>query len=168
MSSSFSGNFNNLLPENYILPEDKEEFLIKLREYLNSITQVLNTKDSGLYDNVLTITGQQFFPLFTTASSSSINYRSVLRKVIDCGSLPNSTTKSVAHGLNFTANDTVTRIYGAATNPNTSWIPLPYSSSILANNIELNVDSSNVNIITGSNRTAYTRTFVVIEYITEI
>jgi len=165
-NSSFIGNTSNLLQQNYIIPEDPSEKDYKLREYLNNIAKALNNKDSGLYDAVETITGQQFLPTFSTTTGANATFRQVLRKVVNFGSLPNTGTKSVAHGITFNNNFSVTRVYAAATNPGTQWIPIPYASPTLANNIELNVDATNVNIITGSNRTAFTRCFVVIEFIT--
>jgi hypothetical protein len=164
-NSSFTGNTNNFLPQNYIIPEEQSEKDYKLREYLNNIATAVNTKDSGIYDAVETITGQLFLPVFSSNTGANANYRSVFRKVVNFGSLPNTATKSVAHGITFSNDFSVTKLYAAATNPGTSWIPIPYASPTLANNIELNCDSNNVNIITGSNRTAFTRCFVVIEFI---
>jgi len=165
MSSNFNGNPNNLLPQTYIIPEDEEEKDLKIRQYLNDIATATNTKDSGIYDAVETITGQSFLPLFSTQTGANATYRTVFRKVIDFGALPNTTTKSVAHGIAFGSTFSATKIYGASTNPGTSWIPLHYASPTAANNIELNLDATNVNVVTGSNRTAYTRTFIIVEYI---
>ena len=169
MSSSFDGNPNNLLPQTFIIPEEVSEKDLKIREYLTDIATATNTKDSGIYDATETITGQSFLPTFDTVTNANATYRTVFRKVIDFGSLPNNSTKSVAHNIPIgTAINTtfsVTKLYGAATDPLTSWIPIPYASPTLANNIELNLDATNVNIITGSNRTGYTRSFVIVEYI---
>lgn len=165
MSSNFAGNPNNLLPQNYVIPAEPEEKDLKLRQYLNDIATATNTKDSGIYDSVETITGQSFLPTFSIQTAASVTYRTVFRKVIDFGSLPNTATKSVAHGITFGTTLSATKIYGAATDPGTSWLPLPYASPTAANNIELNLDATNVNVTTGSNRTAYTRTFIIVEYI---
>lgn len=165
MSSSFTGNPNNLLPQTFIIPSEPEEKDLKLSQYLNDIATATNTKDSGIYDAVETITGQSFLPTFSTQTGANATYRTVFRKVVDFGSLPNTGTKSVAHGIVFGSTYSVTKIYGASTNPSTSFIPLPYASPTLANNISLNLDGTNVNVTTGSNRTAYTRTFIIIEYI---
>ena len=165
MSSSFSGNENNLLPTTFIIPEDESERNLMLNQYLNNIATATNSKDSGLYDAVETITGQSFLPTFSTDTGANATYRTVFRVVIDFGTLPNTTTKSVAHNLTLGSTWSVTKIYGAATDPSTSFIPLPYASPTLTNNIELNMDATNVNVTTGSDRTAYTRCFIIIEYI---
>jgi hypothetical protein len=173
MSSSFTGNPNNFLQQNYIIPEDPEQKDLKLRQYLNEIATATNTKDSGIYDAIETITGQQFLPTFSTSTASNLNYRTVFRKVINFGALPNATSKSVAHGIDFGTvpggtDFSGTTIYGSATRPGVSWIPLPFSSPTLNLNISLEITATNVVIITGVDRTAYTRSFVVIEYIKTI
>lgn len=172
MSSNFTGNSNNFLRTDYIIPEEQSEKDLMLRRYLNDLAMATNSKDSGFYDAVEVITGQQFLPTFSSEASSNIVYRDVLRKVIDTGALPNSTTKSVAHGITTTENFSLVRMYGSATDPGastwTSVLPLPYASSTAANNIELNADATNINIITGSNRSGFTRSFVVIEWITTV
>lgn len=145
-----------------------KEILIRLYQNLNLISVVLNTKDTGIYDLSEFVNGQLFFPNPSLNSSTpqSPTYRQPYRIVINFGALPNATTKSVAHGLTIQANWTLTRLYGAATNPNTEFIPIPYASATdVAHNIELNMDTANINITTGANYSAYTVCYVVIEYL---
>lgn len=172
MSSSFTGNPNDFLPESFIIPEDEEEKDIKIRQYLNDIASATNTKSSGLFDGVESITGNRFLPTFSDDTASNVNYRTVFRKVIDFGPLPNNGLKNVAHGITTEATFSLVHLYGAATNPGAStWtaaLPLPTSSPVLAFNIDISIDATNVGILTGSDRSAYTRTFVVIEWITTI
>ena len=168
MSSSFNGNPNNLLPQTYIIPEEEDQKDLVLRNYLNSIATATNSKDSGIYDSVETVTGQQFYPSFTSDGSSNARYKGVLRKVIDTGALPNSSSIMIPHGITLRSQFTVTKIYGAATNPSNSWIPLPFASPVTANNISLEANATNIIIITGSNRTAYTRSYVVLEWATTL
>ncbi len=172
MSSSFPGNPNNFLPESHIFPEDDdEEYDIKLREYLNNISAVVNTKDSGIYTDEEVITGQQFLPVFSTDTSSSLNFREVFRKVIDFGVLPNAAVKSVAHGITTTQNFSIVRLYGTATNPGVSTmivaLPIPTVNTLVPGNaIELFMDATNINIrTTSASFIAFTRCFVVVEYI---
>jgi len=80
--------------------------------------------------------------------------------------LPNTGTTNVADGITVTAGTIFTRIYGVANNQaGTSYLPLPYASPTAASNIELSVNNTNVTIVTGSNRVAYTVTYVVLEFI---
>jgi hypothetical protein len=80
--------------------------------------------------------------------------------------IANTGTLSVPHGISVSSATSSTLVIGSATNPTTkSMIPLPYASPILANNIELNADATNVNITTGSDRSGYTVTYVILEYL---
>lgn len=92
--------------------------------------------------------------------------RDVYRKVIDFGALPNAGVKTVAHGITFDASSSLTHLYASATDPvNLLYIPIPYASPTLANNIEISLDSTNVIITTGTNRSAFTICYVVIEWL---
>jgi hypothetical protein len=88
--------------------------------------------------------------------------------VVDFGSLPNATSKDVPHDIEFTSDAQLTRVYGAATDPETlNFIPLPFSSPTLSNNVSVEIDGTNVTITTGSDRTNFIITSVIIEYTKE-
>jgi len=144
-----------------------KELLVRLYQNLNLLSLVVNVKDSAIYIDSEFVTSGQYFasPALSSATQQNPALRGVFRKVVNFGALPNTGTKSVAHDIAPTASFSFTRIYGCSTNPSTSYIPLPYASPVLANNIELNADATNVNVTTGSNRTAYTITYIVLEYI---
>lgn len=180
MAFTQSGQFGAYVPLTYIWdtqqlvdvdvtkPEFKE-LLIRLYQNLNVMANVLNVKDSGYYfTNQEFVNGQQYFPNPNNNSStmSAPIPRQVFRVVINFGALPNATTQSVAHGITCNANTTFTRIYGCATNPSTEYIPLPYSSATSVNdNIELYVDTTNVNVKTAANYSTYTVTYIIVEYL---
>jgi len=148
-------------------PEFKET-LVRLYQNLNRMQLSLNGKTTGMYALNQFVTGQLYPPNIVPSSLVQQQYRPVTRKVINFGVLPNTATKSVAHGITFNAGVSFVRVYGTATDPvGFNAIPLPYASSILANNIELNVGATNVNVITGSNRTNFTITYVVLEFLTQ-
>ncbi len=170
--SSFIGDPNDFVPESYIFPEDDfPEYDVKLRQYLNIISVSLNTKDSGLYTDQEIITGQQFLPIYSTDSSSSLNYRDVFRKVIDFGILPDSTSKSIAHNISTTEDYSIVKLYATATDPAASTlqtaIPIPYVNvAAPADGVQLDMDSTDVIITTTTaNYTSYTRCFIIVEYI---
>lgn len=144
-----------------------KELLVRLYQNINLLCLVTNIKDSAMYADSEFVTSGQYFanPTYNSGTQTNPALRAIFRKVINFGALPNTGTKSVAHGIGITPSFSFTRIYGCATNPSTSFIPLPYASPVLANNIELNADATNVNVITGSDRTAYTITYIVLEYI---
>lgn len=148
-----------------------KELMVRLYQNLNNVSQAVNQRGSGLYNTQEFASGETFFPspANSSATTTSAQPRPVFRMVINMlptGTLPNTNTLTVAHGLTFTSAITATRIYGAATNAaGTSLIPLPYASPVLADNIELYVDATNVYIKTGSDRTGYTKCYVVLEYL---
>lgn len=145
-----------------------KDILIRLYQNLNQIVLPINTKDTGIYDLSEFVNGQVFFPnpSLDSTTSQSPTPRQVFRKIINFGALPNIATKSVAHGITIDANLSITRFYAAATNPSTSYLPIPFASATdVAHNIELNMDATNINIVTGANYSAYTICYVVIEYI---
>jgi hypothetical protein len=134
---------------------------------LNQMSLVLNTKDTGYYPLTEFVCGQLYFPdpTLTSASTTTPVWRQVFRKVINFGALPNTATKTVAHGITITATTSFTRIYGVATDPSTSFLPLPYSSATANDVIEVWVDATNVNIKVGKDRSGYTTCYVVLEYL---
>lgn len=193
MAKSSSGSYNSgitvttnelLDPQSIeqlnVSSEEFKEFLIKMRNVIGNIALTLNYKDTGLYTLEEYICSQLYFsdPSIGSTSTnqpSTINKRDVFRKVINFGALPNTAAKTVAHDITINATATatlfsLTRLYGAATDPTlgaVKSIPLPYASPTAANCIELSIDKDNVIITTGSNRTAFTKCYVVIEYIQE-
>lgn len=86
--------------------------------------------------------------------------KTLYRKVVDFGSLPNNTTKSVAHGL--TGIDELVTIRGSA-DDGTNYIPLPRAHSG-ANSVDLYVDDTNVNIGVGAVNFAAYIAKVILEY----
>jgi hypothetical protein len=148
-----------------------KELFIRMYQNLNLMANVLNVKDTGFYTNQFeTINGQQFFanPVNTSATNAKAIQRPVYRTTINFGALPNAGVKSVAHNIGITNPSifTFTRIYGAASDTTgRTYIPLPFASPVLNENIKLDVDAVNVNITTGINRTNYNVCYIVLEYI---
>jgi len=150
-------------------PEFKE-LIVRLGQNINNISLSVDTRDAGYYAQTEFVNGQIFFPNPARSSTTATApiWRQVFRLVINFGTLPNTATKSVAHNLTITSGYSFTRIYATASDQiGMSYIPIPYASPVLTKNIELNVDSTNVNITTGSDRTNYTVTYVILEYIKE-
>jgi len=152
------------LPPEQDFPEDNNKLF---REILSDrerrTANAINIKENGQYETRELITGQQWFNVNVSQNSRQPRY--TFRKVINFGTLPNATTKSVAHGIPVNSNYIFTRIYGNANN-GTFWIPLPYVNSASKNaDIELFIDANYVNIVTGVDRTSYTQCYVILEFI---
>ena len=173
------GDFGSFIPTTNVWDVDEihstevtspafKELLVRLYQNLNNQAFAINIKDSGYYYTSEFVNGQAFFPdpTLTSASTTTPTMRQVFRKVINFGALPNTGTTAVAHGITMTDAYTFTRIYGSATDTTAhEYLPLPYASSTAASNIELKVDGTNVTIITGSDRSAFNATYVVLEYL---
>lgn len=133
-----------------------------ITETFKRLGNTVNTRESGSYVDVEVVNGQQFVP------GTGRDTRSVFRKVVKFGALPNAAIKRVAHGIATTANTRITRIYAAATQPGFNFgIPIPYVDVPGGQNISLIMDATYVYITTAANLTAYTDTYVVIEYVQE-
>lgn len=151
-------------------PELKE-LLVRLYQNLNNSMLALNAKDSALYAQQEFVCGQLYPPTGAPAGAAPNYPRPVFRKLIEFGALPNTAAKNVAHGLTFppapAPNTFVfTRIYGVASDlTGVLYMPLPYASPVLANNVELSVNATNVTVTTGTNLTSFTQTWIVLEFL---
>ena len=152
-----------------VTSDDFKKLIVNLHQQINNIVNVLNIKDTGKYVLSEFVNGQTFFsnPSLSSGTDQVAEDRQALRKVIYyTTALPNNGTATIPHGITCTSVTTFTRIYGSANDTTgNNYIPLPYASPTLANNIELKVDNTNVTIITGSNRTNFTKTYIVLEYL---
>lgn len=84
---------------------------------------------------------------------------------VDTGTLPNNTSKSVAHGVSNMKFAKV--IIGSARNPNNGIrIPLPYvyKSGTNARCLQVYVDDTNINLVSMENMSGYTESEVTIQY----
>ena len=149
-----------------------KELIVRLVQAYNVTAMAVNLKDTGYYTLEEFLNSQVFFPnpTLTSKTAQTPVFRQVFRKVVDFGTLPNNATKTVAHGINIIAPANTmysfTKIYATATDPvGFNYIPIPYASSVAADIIELKVNATNVSITTVSNKTAFTKTYVVLEYI---
>ena len=151
--------------------DELTELLVRMYLNLNRMALSLNLKDNGQYDVIQNVNSQTYFPnpSYTSLTATTPTWRQVLRKVYNINpptTLPNTGTLTIPHGIEITTMTTFTRIYGVASDTvGFNYIPLPYASPVLANNIELRLDVTNIYITTGSNRTNFNITYVVVEFI---
>lgn len=150
--------------------ENIRGLLVRLYQQINLIAVVLNTKHSGLYPLQEFVNGKQFFPnrAYDSSTTTTPTQRQVFTIVVPYyQALPNNGMATIPHNLDITENWTFVDIYATANDTtNKSYLKLPYSSTTsIANNIELSVNATDVIIKTGSNRSNYTTTYVVLEYL---
>lgn len=154
MSYQPSNTLQSYIAPNIVFPEQLPELLVKLTEVYKNIADAVNIRELAQYQNIEVVTGQQFF------SANIQSYRQTLRKVTNFGALPNTATKSVAHGLTVDARFTITRLYGAASDTTGfTYIPVPSAQA------DLTMDATNFNITTTANLTNYNVCYVIVEYL---
>ncbi len=173
MSSSLSSQqLESYVPVYDVVPEKWEDARPFIVEQLRRLATAINIREIGWFLDEELLSGKSFIPGVNNGNTSgtSQTFRSILRKVIDFGALPNAGTKSLPHGIVFDNNFTLIDLWAAATDP-VAFLAFNINfSNPLANIVAVNVtmDATNVNITTGVNYSAYTRTYVVIEYCQEL
>ena len=115
----------------------------------NQQENVLNTINENLsYSTTEHKTGKKW-----------LDGKDIYSKTIDCGVLPNSTTKNVAHGINNLKK--VIKSEGYSDNNAGTHIPVPYVSG---NPLAISVDTTNIIIQTSGNYTNFVNTQITLEY----
>ena len=159
-----SQEFESFVPVYDVVPEDWEEARQFLVEILKKISNAINVREIGFFLDEELLSGKLFIP----GTTNNQAFRTVLRTVVNFGTLPNAGTKSVAHNITVDANFSLVSMWLSATDPiNLVGFSLAYYS-IAAGDIKLSYNATNVVVTTGSNYSAYTRAFVVCEYIQEL
>lgn len=146
--------------------DEFKEFLVRLRQSVNNVLLALNAKDSGFYTQFETICGQQYFPnpALTSLTPQTPVYRAVFREVVLFGPLAMG-VNTKAHNISVTTSTTFTRIYGVVNDiTNFSYLPLPYVN-LAGNEIQIDVDATNVTITTAVAMPTYTINYVIVEYL---
>jgi hypothetical protein len=131
-------------------------------------TRLANGAVTGTKIADRTITAAKISSAFTDYSTTEqntgrlwIDGKTIYRKEINLGSLPNATPGSIAHGISNLS--TVVSLSGFATN-GTVFLPLPLARyNNFASQIGLFANTTNIVVEPGNDRTAYTG-YVVIEY----
>lgn len=168
--SSDPALLSNQLPISIDFPRDKDSYdeLVQCIELIyKRIANSVNTKEGATYQPLELATFIRYPLRSTTVPYPYLpnQFVNVYRKTIDFGALPNAALKSVAHGITFTTASKGTRIYGCATDPvNQLYIPIPFSSPTLNENIKIGIDGTNINITTAIDYSAFTMCNVVLEY----
>ncbi len=162
--------FESYVPVYDAVPEKWEDARPFLVEHLKKISNAVNIREIGWFLDEELLSGKAFIPGVTLPGNNPATYRTVLRKVIDFGTLPNTATTSVAHGIMVDANFTLVDLWAAATKPTVAYtaIQIPFSSPTLNENIKITIDATNINITTAIDYSAYTRVFVTVEYLQEL
>ena len=92
-----------------------------------------------------------------------IDGSSIYKKTIDTGTLPNASVKSITHGISNL--NRIIRLEGYAYRSSDQGVfPLPFVSATLTYGIALSVSGSNIQIVTGIDRSNITESYVTLYY----
>lgn len=153
--SSDNTSLQNQLPLSVEISEDPKEMRFDINDLYQTIASAVNNKIGGLYVPQEKINSEQYFN-----AADIQHYKNVYRMVVDFGSLPNTTSKSIPHNISgWNSSFRLTCAYGASTDP----ISLE-AISIPNDGIFLKINQNSVIITTSSNLSAFTATTIVIEY----
>lgn len=146
------------------LSDELQQLLIQMYQQVNNHALVINQKTHGILSIEAYANGVEVYPAVAGGE-----FRGVAFTAVDFGALPNAVIKSVPHGITFNADTRIIRVTCWSNDPTTQQsIPIPYVDVQTAGafDIELYINNTNVNIIPAGNATAFTDTFVFIEYTT--
>lgn len=92
-----------------------------------------------------------------------IDGSTLYEKTVNCGGVPNSASKTVAH--NISNLDNIIEIKGVAIRENTAWYPLPFNNVSNVNaNIAIDVNATNIVIRTAIDYSVFTQSYVTLRY----
>lgn len=156
------------------LPQEESKFREFIAERERTTATILNTHEIGQYELQELLSGKTFY----SEGQSPRKPRYVFRKVLqwedetneDSPNLPNTTIGSMLHGITLTSDGFFTNIYAVSKNPaavagEQKYIKISFASPTSADNIAIWCDDNRVYIETGKDRSAWTETNIILEYI---
>ncbi len=165
MADQSSQIFESYVPVYDAVPEKWEDAREFLAEQFKKISEAVNVREIGWFLDEELLSGKQFIP----GTNNPQEFRTILRKVVDCGPLPNNGTKTIPHGITVDSNFTLTGLYGVATDSvGLTSFSFPFATIVANAVVQLYIDSTNIQISDLVNYSNYTRVFVFIEYTQEL
>jgi hypothetical protein len=159
-----STNFDSFVPVYSAAPEKPEGLRTFTVEQLRLHATGINFREIGWMLDREIVTGKNFIPGVNSPSNQT--FRTVFRKVVVFGALPNSTSTPVAHGITNDINFTLVDSWASATDPIAlKEITFGYQPEC---SVSLQTVGANVIITTTANYSNYTRCYVVLEYLLEV
>lgn len=162
MSFAPTNSLSPFLPTTQVFPEDESQRLIVLTTNYTEIAHGINQREIGTYETVEQLNGQQFFN-----TTSPEKKRFAYRKVFSIGAIAAGATSVTAHGITGVNSTTVfTHIYGTAVTNVIDNRPIPYAdATAVTEQIEINVNTTNITIINGAVAPPITSAIVILEYL---
>lgn len=144
-----------------VAPNTWEEGMPFIVEQLKNLANAVNQREIGFFLDQELLTGKSFIPgaNIVSGGGSSQQFRTMLRKVIVFPGLSIG-LNTQPHGITVDANFSLIQMYGGAANASAfTGEPLPNGSDTIS------YDVTNVYVTVAA---AYTRCFIVMEYLQEL
>lgn len=138
---------------------------IRITNYLTSLNTIQLEKGSigTNYVEHKEFSNKQHYSTEEQVIGTWIDGKTLYRKVVNCGALPNATSKRVAHGI--TDFEKIISLKGVASTSYNYVITLPnISTADVKNGVSLNADTTHIYIDTMIDRTTYTSSYAILEY----
>lgn len=91
-----------------------------------------------------------------------VDGKPIYQKTVDCGALPNNTTKSVAHGISNI--DAIIEIRGSAYNDNHNGFSIPLADNNNNYSVFVDKDGDYIRIGTAADRSSLNHSYVTLQY----
>lgn len=146
----------------YVDNSTKKLYFVNSRTELNYIKSRFTIRYTKTTDSATAIGVDTDYSTDEKIVGTWIDGKPLYQKTISCGTLPNATTKLIAHTI--TNLDKIITVNGFAHSTD-SILSLPFTSTVsVGANITCYVEGTNIKIITGSNRTVFTVSYVTLQY----
>ena len=150
--------YATLNPE-YIIPDESIQGY-KIADGSIGAAKILNNSITASKIDFSTLSGNYSTSEMDTGFTW-IDGKTIYKKTVDCGTLPDSAEKTVPHGISNL--DRVIKVEGYAYN-NAVTFPLPFSWTNSSSAVGILIRATTINIGAGVDRTAFTETYVTLYY----
>ena len=145
---------DNLIASNVGYSTNDKELIMNLYRKINELVYIINTKDTGIFNDEEILTSQQWY-----VGKGQYKKQTIYRKAFKIGALPNTNTINVPHNINITEDWDIIKAWFTSKDPvGVNWITDSYPT------LTFMVDDTYITIITSNDLSAYTDTRVIIEY----
>ncbi len=159
MTTAPVNNQSQLLPTSTVLPEDPKELLISLTTQYTRVATNINQKPSGIFETSENLNGEAWF----NPGNTQVR-RQTFRKAFNLGAIAAGATLTTPHGI--TSITSFTAIGGTCVTAVPDYRPIPFASATaVTNQIEIEVNATNLVIINGATAPNIVSAIVVLEYL---
>ena len=149
-----------------ITPGERTEVPL-ISTVLSEPTSVAFVDTPNIVDNAVTAVKTSFGGNFSTAEQNTgftwVDGRTIYKKTVNTGTLPNDNEKTVPHGISNLRR--VLKVEGYAYNgTNDTTFPLPFVWTNALSCVGVLIGTTTINIRTGVDRTDYTESYITLYY----